>query len=200
MGKVVAAITTSVDGYVAGPDDGPGKALGKGGERLHYWVFGGPWSYGGEPSGEAAGEDAEWLREAMAGLGAVVGGRWTYEAAEHWGDREPVGPADLHRHRTGRRSSPRANGFTFVDGVAEAVALAKDAAGEKDVSVMGGADTIRQALEAGLVDQLTIIVAPVILGGGKRLFEGFTKDIDLEHRGVRQSQHATFIDYGVVRS
>ena len=91
MGKVVAAITTSVDGYVAGPDDGPGKGLGEGGERLHYWVFGGPWSYGAEPSGEATGEDAEWLQEAMAGLGAVVGGRWTYEAAEHWGDENPWG-------------------------------------------------------------------------------------------------------------
>ena len=198
MGKVVAAITTSVDGYVAGPDDGPGKGLGEGGERLHYWVFGGPWSYGEESSGEAAGEDAEWLREAMAGLGAVVGGRWTYEAAEHWGDENPWGlPFFIVTHRP--EEQPEGDSFVFVDGVEEAVALAKDAAGEKDVSVMGGADTIRQALEAGLVDQLTIIVAPVILGGGKRLFEGFTKDMDLEHRGVRQSQYATFIDFGVVR-
>ena len=62
---------------------------------------------------------------------------------------------------------------------------------------MGGADVIRQALDAGLVDELTIIVAPVILGGGKRLFEGFTKSADLEHLGVRQSQFATFIDYRV---
>jgi dihydrofolate reductase len=63
--------------------------------------------------------------------------------------------------------------------------------------VMGGADTIRQALEAGLVNELAIVVAPVILGGGKRLFDGFTKDIDLEHLGVRQSQFATFVDYRV---
>ena len=196
MGKVVAAITTSVDGYVAGPDDGPGKGLGEGGERLHYWVFGGPWSYGAEPSGEATGEDAEWLQEAMAGLGAVVGGRWTYEAAEHWGDENPWGlPFFIVTHRP--EEQPDGDSFVFVDGVEEAVTLAKDAAGEKDVSVMGGADTIRQALEAGLVDQLTIIVAPVILGGGKRLFEGFTKDIELEHIGVRQSQYATFIDYRV---
>ena len=62
---------------------------------------------------------------------------------------------------------------------------------------MGGADVIRQALEAGLVDELTIIVAPFTLGGGKRLFEGFTKSLDLEHAGVRQSQYATFIDYRV---
>ena len=62
---------------------------------------------------------------------------------------------------------------------------------------MGGADVIRQALEAGLVDELTIIVAPVILGAGKNLFEGFTRSLDLEHIGVRQSPFATFIDYRV---
>jgi dihydrofolate reductase len=64
---------------------------------------------------------------------------------------------------------------------------------------MGGASTIRQALNADLVDELTIIVAPVILGGGKHLFEGFTKDVELEHIGVRQSPHATFVDYRVKR-
>jgi dihydrofolate reductase len=79
------------------------------------------------------------------------------------------------------------------------VRRAAEAAGDKDVHVMGGADVIRQALEAGIVDELTIIVAPVVLGGGKRLFEGFTKSFDLEHLGVRQSQYATFIDYRLVR-
>ena len=74
-----------------------------------------------------------------------------------------------------------------------------EAAGDKDVNIMGGADVIRQALEAGLVDQLTIIIAPVILGGGKRLFEGFSSSLDLEHLGVRQSPFATFIDYRVKR-
>ena len=62
---------------------------------------------------------------------------------------------------------------------------------------MGGADVIRQALEAGVVDELAIIIAPVILGGGKRLFEGFSSSLDLEHLGVRQSQYATFVDYRV---
>jgi hypothetical protein len=84
MTKVVAGITTSVDGYIAGPDDGPGKGLGEGGERLHYWVFGGPWTYDSGPNGEATGEDAAWLEEAITTVGAVVGGRWTYEAAAHW--------------------------------------------------------------------------------------------------------------------
>ena len=72
-----------------------------------------------------------------------------------------------------------------------------EAAGDKDVNVMGGADVIRQALEAGLVDQLTIVIAPIVLGGGKRLFDGFSRSLDLEHLGARQSPFATFIDYRV---
>jgi dihydrofolate reductase len=196
MTRVLAGITTSVDGYVAGPDDGPGKGLGEGGERLHYWVFGGPWTYDNEPSGEATGEDAEWLREAMSRLGAVVGGRWTYEAADHWGGENPWGiPFFIVTHRP--EEQPEGKGFTFVAGVEEAVEQATEAAGDKDVHVMGGADVIRQVLEAGIVDELTIIIAPVILGGGKRLFEGFSRSLDLEHLGVRQSPFATFIDYRV---
>ena len=87
MSKVLANITTSVDGYVTGPDDGPERGLGIGGERLHYWVFGGPWTYDEEPSGEASGEDAAWLKTSMARIGATVSGRNTYEAAGHWGTR-----------------------------------------------------------------------------------------------------------------
>ena len=196
MTKVLAGITTSVDGYIAGPDDGPGKGLGEGGERLHYWVFGGPWSYGAEPRGEAAGEDAAWLAEAATRVGAVVGGRATYEAAGHWGGENPWGlPFFIVTHRP--EEQPEGGAFTFVAGVEEAVRQAVAAAGGKDVNVMGGADVIRQALAAGLVDELTVIIAPVVLGGGKRLFEGFTRSLDLEHLGVRQSQYATFVDYRV---
>ncbi len=199
MSKVTAGITTSVDGYVAGPDDGPGKGLGVGGERLHNWVFGGPWTYDTAPEGEPTGEDKAWLEQAMSGLGAVVGGRGTYEAAEHWGDANPWGlPFFIVTHRPDEQ--PAGDAFTFVDGVEAAVEQAKHAAGDKYVNVMGGADIIRQALEAGLVDELTIIVAPVVLGGGKRLFEGFTTSLELQHIGVRQSPHATFIDYKVLQS
>ena len=196
MTKVVAAITTSVDGYVAGPNDGPGKGLGDGGERLHYWVFGGPWTYEDEQHGEPTGEDAAWLQQAIATLGAVVGGRWTYEAADHWGGENPWGlPFFIVTHRP--EDEPAGGAFTFVSGVEEAVERAREAAGGRDVSIMGGADVIRQALEARIVDQLTIIVAPVVLGGGKRLFEGFTESLELEHIGVRQSPFATFVDYRV---
>jgi dihydrofolate reductase len=198
MTKVLAGITTSVDGYVAGPDDGPGKGLGEGGERLHYWVFGGPWTYEGGTRGEPTGEDAAWLAEAVERVGAVVGGRWTYEAARHWGGENPWGlPFFIVTHRP--EEEPPGGAFTFVAGVPEAIERAKEAAGGKDVHVMGGADVIRQALDAGLVDELTIIVAPVVLGGGKRLFDGFTRSLDLEHLGVRQSPFATFVDYRVER-
>jgi dihydrofolate reductase len=194
MTKVLAAITTSVDGYVAGPDDGPGKGLGEGGERLHYWVFGGPWSYEEEPTGEPSGEGGAWLDEMISRIGAVVSGRWTYEAADHWGDKNPWGlPLFVVTHRP--EEQPPGGAFVFVSGVKEAVERAKEAAAGKDVHVMGGADVIRQALDEGLVDELTIIVAPVVLGGGKRLFEGFTKSLGLEQRGVRHSEYATFIDY-----
>ena len=195
---VTATITTSVDGYVAGPDDGPDAGLGVGGERLHYWVFGGPWKYGDTEYGEATGEDKAFFDETLPRLGAVVSGRYTYEASGHWGDQNPFGvPLFVVTHRP--EEEPEGQGFTFVNGVREAVARAVEAAGEKDVSVMGGADVIRQALEAGLVDELVIITAPVVLGGGKRLFEGFTTSLDLEHLGVRQSPYATFVTYRVKR-
>jgi len=142
---IIAAITTSVDGYITGPNDGPDKGLGEGGERLHYWVFGGPWSYASEPRGEPTGE------------------------------------------------------FTFVGTFEEATDRAKQAAGAKDVSIGGGASVIRQGLDAGIVDELHIIVAPVILGGGKHLFEDFTKSLDLENLGVQQSPWATFMRFAVKR-
>ena len=196
MTKVIAGITTSIDGYIAGPDDGPGKGLGEGGERLHYWVFGGPWSYDAEPRGDPTGEDAAWLNEVSSKIGAVVGGRFTYEAARHWGDQNPWGlPFFIVTHRP--EEEPEGGHFNFVAGVEEAVARAREAAGDKDVHIMGGADVIRQALDAGVVDEFSIIIAPVMLGGGKSLFEGFSKDVELEHLGVRQSPFATFIDYRV---
>jgi dihydrofolate reductase len=198
MAKIIAAITISVDGYITGPDDGPGKGLGEGGERLHYWVFGGPWSYAKEPHGEPTGEDAEYLAETMANVGAVVIGRNMYEAAEHWGDKNPFGvPVFVVTHRPDEE--PDTGEFTFVGDFEAAIDRAKEAAGGKDVSIGGGGDVIRQGLDAGIVDELGIIVAPVILGGGKRLFDDFTKSLDLENRGVRQSRWATFIEFVVKR-
>jgi dihydrofolate reductase len=201
MTKVAAGITTSVDGYIAGPNDGPGRGLGDGGERLHYWVFGGPFTYEDERKGELgepAGVDKEFLDEGMARGGAIIGGRGTYDAAEAWGRKNPFGvPFFILTHRPG--DEPPDAGFTFVDGLDEAIAQAREAAGDKDVFVMGGADVIRQALRSGQVEELSITIAPVVLGGGKRLFEGFDRSIDLEIVSVRHSPLATHIAYRVVR-
>lgn len=153
-------------------------------------------NYTDEGRGEPAGEDAVWLAEAISKTGAVVGGRGTYEAAQHWDDQNPWGlPFFIVTHRP--EEEPPGGAFTFVSGVEAAVEGALQAANGKDVHVMGGADVIRQALAAGIVDELTIIIAPVIMGAGKRLFEGLTRSLDLEQLGVRQSPFATFIDYRV---
>jgi dihydrofolate reductase len=199
MNKVVAQITTSVDGYITGPDDGPGRGLGTGGERLHYWVFGGPWSYDEQPTGEATGVDKELLDEAFANLGAVIGGHATYEAAEAWGGRNPWGvPFFIVTHRLDD-APPADAGFTFVDGFDNALTQAKKAAGDKQVAIMGGADVIRQALDSGQVDELVVSIAPVILGAGKRLFDGFDKTVGLEQISAQQSPWVTHLRYRVLR-
>ena len=195
MTKVNAGITISVDGYITGPDDGPERGLGEGGERLHYRVFGGPWSYDKESRGEPVGADKEVLDHAFATAGAVIGGRGTYEAAEAWGGENPWGmPFFIVTHR---QDAPAA-GFEFVNGLDEAIVRAREAAADKDVFVMGGADMIRQALRGGYVEELTITIAPVILGAGKRLFEGFDESLNLEHVRLLQSPFATHITYRVL--
>jgi dihydrofolate reductase len=197
MTKVNAGITISLDGYITGPNDGPERGLGEGGERLHYWVFGGRWSYGDEPKGEAKGADKEVLDHAFATMGAVVGGHGTYEAAGAWGGQNPWGmPFFIVTHRP--EDAPADAGFEFVNGLDEAIARAREAAGDKDVFVMGGADTIRQALRGGYVEELTITIAPVVLGGGKRLFDGFDESLNLEHVRLLQSPFATHITYRVL--
>jgi dihydrofolate reductase len=198
MTVIAGGITMSLDGYTTGPNDGPERGLGEGGERLHYWVFGGPWTYDSGARGEPIGADKEYLDEAAVRTGAVIGGRWTYEAAGHWGDRNPWGvPFFIVTHRP--EEQPADGGFTFVGGLDEAVDRARAAAGDRDVSLMGGADVIRQALAARYLDELTISIAPVVLGAGKRLFDGVDPSVRLEPARVRQSPFATHVTYRVLR-
>ena len=199
MTKVIAGITTSLDGYITGPNDGPEKGLGEGGERLHHWVFGGPWTYDDHPTAEPIGEDKAVLDEAFSRVGAVVCGRGMYDSAGAWGGSNPFGvPMFVVTHRV-EEQPPAESGFTFVNSFDEAVRRATEAAGDRDVSIGGGGDVIRQALRAGILEELSITLAPVILGGGKRLFDGFDRDVTLEHLGpVRQSPFATHVSYRVV--
>src|SRR2546421_3808968 len=122
-----------------------------------------------------------------------------YGAVGACGGTNPFpGPVFVLTHRTGDQPAAE-TGFRFVADLGAALAQAAEAAGDGDVAVGGGADVIRQALAAGKVDELVISTAPVILGAGKRLFDGFDQDIDLEVARVYSSPHATHVRYTVTK-
>jgi dihydrofolate reductase len=199
MGKVIATISTSVDGYIVGPQDEPGQGLGIGGERLHYWVMGGPWTYAddGHDTDGMRGADREYFESVTKGLGCGIVGRNMYEAAGAWGGNSPFpGTLIVLTHRTEDQPDP-SKGFLFIDGFDAALSKARELAGDGAVSLGGGGDLIRQGLAAGVVDELAISIAPVVLGGGKRLFEGFEQDLDLEVLGTWSSQYAIHVRYAV---
>lgn len=198
MGKVIAGITTSVDGYIVGPKDGPEHGLGLGGERLHYWVMGGPWTYDGDHDpGGMSGADREYFQSITEGLGCAIVGRTMYDAAGAWGGTNPFpGTLIVLTHRTEDQPDP-STGFLFIDGFDAALRKAHELAGDGAVSLGGGADLIRQGLTAGVVDELAISTAPLVLGGGKRLFEGFHEDLDLAVLGTWSSPFATHVRYAV---
>ena len=200
-GKVVATITVSLDGYVTGPDDHPGQGLGVGGERLHYWVMGGPWTYETDTEpGVGMGEpDQAYYDVLIEGLAAGICGRGMYDNSGAWGGTNPFpGTLVVLTHRT-EDQPDESTGFVMVDGFDAAFARAREAAGSDGIAIAGGADTIRQALAAGVVDELGISTAPVILGGGKRLFEGFTQDVELDILSVHQGEYAVHTRYAVRR-
>jgi dihydrofolate reductase len=199
MGKVIASITTSVDGYITGPDDGPESGLGKGGERLHHWVMGGPWTYDGGHDFAMHGPDKDFYDELVSTIASGVVGRGMYDAAGAWGGTNPFpGTLFVLTHRVSDQPAAEA-GFRFVPDLDSALTQAAGAAGSGDVSLGGGADVIRQALAAGKVDELVISTALVILGAGKRLFEGFDRDVDLQVAKVYSSPYATHVRYTVTR-
>jgi dihydrofolate reductase len=201
MTKVLAGITISLDGYVTGPNDRPGAGLGEGGERLHYWVFGGPWSYDGE-RGSPAAVDQQYLDEVFGSAGAWIVGRTMHDLVDGWGEDPGFGvPVFVVTHRPHETVVKGDTSFEFVTGgIADALARARVAAGEKNVIVMGGAELLRQYLEAGLVDEFTLTIAPVLLGAGKRLFDGITRtDIRFERYAVVESPFATHLRFHVAR-
>ena len=198
-GRAGRASEGRVDGDVIGPDDGPVYGLGRGGERLHYWVMGDPWTYDGGHDFAMHGPDKEFYDELVSTMAAGVVGRGMYDAAGGWGGTNPFpGTLFVLTHRTADQPAAQ-TGFRFVSDLDAAFARAADAAGDGDVAVGGGADVIRQALAAGKVDELVISTAPVILGAGKRLFEGFDRDMDLKVAKVYSSPYATHVRYTVMK-
>ena len=169
MGKAVLFMSMSVDGFVAGPRDGPGNELGDGGHRLHEWFLADT-----DAGRQLTGASRDVMDEAMS-TGAVVVGRRTFELAGGWeGDHHDGVPIFvLSRHRPDPAMQWPA--VTYVPDVTAAVHAAKDAAGDKDVLVHG-ARTAQLALAAGVLDEVQIHLVPVLLGQGRRLFDDMPPD------------------------
>ena len=208
MGEVVLDITTSVDGYVAGPNQTLEAPLGERGMELHEWIF--PlrsWRVQHGLEGGDEGEDDAMVAASLAKVGAQVMGRrmfsggsgpWESDpnAEGWWGDEPPFRvPVFVVTHHA-REPVEFANGtrFVFVDGVEQAVAQAREAAGDRDVRVAGGADVATQAHRAGLLDRIDLHIAPLLLGGGARLFAG-AEPATLELLSSRASQRVTHVSY-----
>jgi dihydrofolate reductase len=205
MGKVVADITMSLDRFITGPDDGPGRGLGEGGECLHNWVMGRPWRYDDEGRRfDPLDIDRKVLWEAMGSTGAGIIGRRMFDITGGWGGNPPGGPNASYfvlTHSVPAEWVSTKSPFTFVtDGIESALAQARAVAGDKDVGIGGGADVIQQYLAARLVDELRLHLAPVLLGAGKRLFDHLgTQTIELERTQVVESPFATHLYFTVRR-
>ena len=204
MGKVAMGLSMSLDGFIAGPNDGPERPLGEGGERLFEWYSSGDTEYklpGTEMVFRISPQSAELLREAHARMGAFVTGRRTFDITNGWGGNPPLGvPTFVVSHSVPREWVYEGSPFTFVtDGVESAVEQARAVAGEKDVAV-GAASVVQQCIRAGLLDEIHVDLVPVLLGGGVRLFEHLgSTPIELESTRVVEAVGVTHLTFRVVR-
>jgi dihydrofolate reductase len=185
MGATVLYMSVSLDGFITGPNAGPGNGLGNGGERLHEWVLtGGDAGGSGVPALVSGGINGQVVEEFMT-TGAVVAGRGTFEPAGGWGgdhhDGVPIFVFSRHKPGIDIESWPL---VTYVDNVENAMSRARAAAGDKDVLVHGAA-TAQLALAAGVLDELELHVVPVLLGQGRRLFDNLAAEhFELERTRV----------------
>jgi dihydrofolate reductase len=203
MGKVVFNMTMSLDGFVAGPNDGPGNGLGDGGGQLFDWYFKGDTELKlseGTPVLRVSKQSAEIIRNAIQSYGAGVWGRKTFDITGGWGGHPPGEPAFIVTHHVPQEWVRKESPFIFVtDGVESAIQQAKQAAGDKNV-VLCTASILQQALQAGLVDELDIDVAPVILGDGVRLFDHLAgRSIMLKKIYAIDAPLVTHMKYHVVK-
>jgi dihydrofolate reductase len=198
VSATVLYMSMSLDGFIAGPNEGPDNGLGDGGHRLHEWVLPGP-DGDHKEVGLLAGVNGEVFDEFMA-TRAVVAGRGTFEPAGGWGgdhhDGVPIfiltrhDPADLRQWQL----------VTYVNDVTTAMTQAKEAAGDKNVLVHG-AGTAQLALAAGVLDELELHVIPVLFGQGRRLFEGLAAEqIELQRTRILEGEGGvTHMHYRVQR-
>jgi dihydrofolate reductase len=215
MTRLTLDISMSLDGFVAGPNRTVEQPLGEGGEQLHEWIFGlASWRERHGRSGGTRNADDDVLKEAVASVGAVVMGRRMFSGGEGawendpvadgwWGDdppfRVPVFVLTHHARETVTKEGGTT--YTFVtDGIEAALDQARAAAGGKNVAIAGGASVAQQYLRAGLLDEIQIHVAPVLLGDGVRLFDNLDPEhAKLEVTRVIGSPSVTHLQYRVVR-
>ena len=211
MPKLRFDISVSADGYVAGPNQSEEEPLGEGGEQLHEWVIKlEVWRRSHGREGGEVTASTPLFEEALDAAGAVIMGRnmfgggpgpWGDDPWQGWwGEEPPFGmPVFVLTHHEREPLMLGETTFTFVsDGIESALEQARQAAGDKDVSIGGGANAIQQYLAAGLVDEMQLNVVPVLLGGGARLFEnGAGAGLPLEQVLVVHTPDVTHLRYRV---
>ena len=206
MSEVVLELSMSLDGFIAGPNDNPDNGLGDGGERLFKWYSSGDTDFalpGTKMVFKISRASAEFLRPSWQNIGASVTGRRTFDIAHGWGGNPPGGAEARYfvvTHTVPQEWVGAGSPFTFItEGVESAVEMAKKAANGKNVDLMG-ASIAQQCLKAGLLDEIQIDLAPVLLGGGVRLFDHLdTAPIDLEPLAVVQGLDVTHLRYRVIK-
>ena len=205
MSSVIVDMGMSLDGYIAGPNGGPQNPLGDGGTLIHWWVYDlASWRESLGLAGGQTNRDDEVVKESNARVGAYVMGRRMFDEGEvGWPDPPSFRAPVFVLTNNVREPWVRQGGttFTFVtDGIESALEQARAAAGAKDVRIAGGAKAVGQFIEAGLVDELQIHLAPVLLGEGVRLFGGIDpQSVELESTRVIDSPRVTHLRYRVVK-
>jgi dihydrofolate reductase len=204
MSKVIIDMTTSLDGYVAGPDEGPAFPLGKhGGMSIFDWYFSGKSEYVDPLFKPEAGANLNEVKLMFSESGAFIFGRKTYEITHGWGGRHPVNGAPVfiltHIPPPADSVPQGPSNITFVtEGIEHAIKLANAVAGDKHVKLSGGSPG-KQALNAGLVDEIIVHIAPYLLGDGVPLFDKLNRGIRLEKLSANDGPFATHIRYRVIR-
>jgi dihydrofolate reductase len=199
VSATVLYMSMSLDGFIAGPNEGPDNGLGDGGHRLHEWALPTADAERTTALGRLAGVDGQVVDEFMA-TGAVVAGRGTFEPAGGWGgDHHDGVPIWVLSRREPGIDVGQWPLVTYVNDVRTAMTEAKRAAGDKNVLVHGAA-TAQLALAAGLLDELEIHLVPVLFGQGRRLFDHLPPEhIELERTRVLEGNGVTHLHYRVRR-
>jgi dihydrofolate reductase len=199
VSATVLYMSMSLDGFIAGPNEGPGNGLGDGGHRLHEWFFTGADAYESGVPGRPSGVNGQVVDEFMS-TGAVVAGRGTFEPAGGWGgDHHDGVPIWVLSRREPGIDVGQWPLVTYVTDIRTAMTEGKRAAGDKNVLVHGAA-TAQLALAAGLLDELEIHLIPVLLGQGRRLFDNLAPEhIELERTRILDGPGVTHMHYRVRR-